>query len=89
MEKTLKLLVKGIVKHENNKPFEEEITFKLVPTSAQPYGNKLAMIVERPKWNETKGVDVRYARTSDINELAKMWLDDFFGDYVQSYMKIV
>ena len=83
IEKKLTIVAVGV--DCDGKPWQEEMQFELVKAAAFEYGNKLSMIVHRPKWKQDVGVDVRYAGTSDIRKLAKMWLDDYFGQNLKSY----
>lgn len=81
--KKLTIIAEGV--NHKGEPWQEEMQFELQKAAAFEYGNKLAMIVHRPQWKQDIGVDVRYAGTSDIRKLAKVWLNEYFGENLKSY----
>jgi len=69
----------------NGKIFTEGINFELVKSEAFKYGNGLMMIVNRPKWGTSEGVDVRYEKTTNLKILAEKWIKSFFGKNLKHY----
>lgn len=80
MRETMKVVVSGVCQ---GKPFNTPITFTLVPPGVQNYyGNGHYMNVHLP--DTSKSVDVRYAQTTDLKKLARIWLADYYGDDLKS-----
>lgn len=63
------------------KPFETVLNFTLIPPEAGEahYGTGCYMLVES-NGKEQGYIDVRYAGTKDIKKLAKMYIDDHYGN---------
>ena len=83
--KELKVKVIGFNVY-TRKEFEEEIHFELVRSDNEfDYGNKHYMNVVRPKCKQHYFIDVRYAKTLDIKELAGAWIENYFGENLMSW----
>jgi len=84
MRETMKVIVSGAC---DGKPFKTPITFTLVPPGIPNYiGNGHYMNVHLP--DTSKSIDVRFAQTTDLKKLARIWAADYFGSTLQS-MQIV
>ena len=84
MRETIKAIVSG--EHEG-KSYNTLITFTLVPPGAKNYaGNGHYMDVSI--MGELKRIDVRFAQTTDLSELARIWALYYFENNVKE-MQIV
>ena len=81
----LKAIVKG--RTEDGEDFETHIDFKILRPKENEthYGNGCYMRVKLP--HDTKLVDVRYSRTTDIEILADQWIKGWFGDNAKEVEK--
>ena len=78
------MIVSGNCRGRN---FADSIIFTLIPPEGHDYyGNGYYMNVEID--NAIHYVDCRYARTTDIEKLATIWIQDFYGKNAQVIRKI-
>ena len=68
------------------KQFEVEATFTLLPPAKGEahYGTGCYMTVKIPHEREHY-VDVRYERTRDLKELARRWIEGYYGENLREY----
>ena len=89
--KKLKAVVRGTTCE--GKPFEEKVSFELVPPKDNNhYGTGYYMVVktaqEKYPNNPLIGYyDVRYKRTTDIEILADRYIKDFYGNNAKEVEK--
>lgn len=71
----------------NGKKFTESVTFTMLPPSKEEphYGTGYYMRVETP--HDTKLIDVRYERTTDVEILADMWIEGWYGENAEDIAK--
>ena len=74
----------------DGKAFEDTVEFTLLPpTEKRYYGTGYYMCVKQynPNFQNQHLVDVRYERTTDIEILADMWIENYYGKNAENIRK--
>ena len=90
-KKVLEAVVSGVVKWDDNRPFEAPVRFTMVPSEREhEYGTGYYMMVqvlgETPI--EVAYYDMRYVGTSDIRKVARIAAKEYWGENLLEFREV-